>query len=250
MKVLITGASSGIGKQFALTLSNLGYELILVSRNLNELNKLKKQIKTNCMIINLDLSEVNNCFKLYEEVKDIDIDIIINNAGFGVFGNFSETKLEKELEMINVNINAVHILTKLFYKKFKLENKGYILNVSSLAAFQPGPLMAAYYASKSYVYNLSCAIYEEIRRDKSNVRISVLCPGPVKTNFNNVIGIHDSIKGLSSKYVCEYAIKKMYAGKLLIIPGFTNRLVHLFEGFLPLKILLKITYNIQKKKVS
>ena len=108
---------------------------------------------------------------------------MLNNAGFGAFGEFNSTSLEKELDMINVNIKAVHILTKLFLKDFIKKDKGYILNVASIAAFQAGPLMATYYSSKAYVLRLTLSIYEELRRLKSNVKVSVLCPGPVDTNF-------------------------------------------------------------------
>lgn len=249
MKALITGASSGLGKDFAKILSEKGYEIILVSRDQSKLEKVKKELKTDSRIICTDLSNDDNCIQLFNKIKNEDIDIVINNAGFGVFGNFNETLLEREIEMINTNIKAVHILTKLFYEKFIKENKGYILNVSSSAAFQPGPLMATYYASKSYVYNLTCAIYEEARRKKSKVKLSVLCPGPVDTNFNNVANVKFSIKALNSYDVAKYAVDKMFKNKLLIIPGFTIKLAHLFGKFLSVKQISIITYNIQRKKV-
>lgn len=249
MKALITGASSGLGRNFAEILSCKGYDLILVSRDKEKLDNVKKKLNTNIEIIVMDLSIPRNCINLYELVKNENIDIIINNAGFGVFGNFDETSLEKELNLIETNISAVHILTKLFYKKFIKEDKGYILNVSSSAAFEPGPLMAAYYASKSYVYNLTCAIHEEAKRKHSKLRISVLCPGPVNTNFNNVANVQFSVKALESYDVANYALKKMFRNKLLIIPGFTIKLAHFFGKFIPINLLNKITYNIQKKKV-
>ena len=153
MKAIITGASSGIGKDMAYILSNKGYDLFLVSRDKKKLQELKQELKAEITIIPLDLSNVDNCYKLYKKVKDEDIDIIINNAGFGDIGLFNNTDLNNELNMIDLNIKAVHILTKLFYQKFIKSNKGYILNVSSSAAFLPGPLMATYYSTKSYVYN-------------------------------------------------------------------------------------------------
>lgn len=249
MKALITGASSGIGRDFARILAKMNYDLILVARNMKELEKVEKELAVKVELISLDLSVNDNCMKLYEQFENEDIDIIINNAGFGVFGEFSKTNLDRELELINTNVDAVHILTKLFYQKFKKVNKGYILNVASSAAFEPGPLMAAYYASKSYVYNLSCAIYEENRRDKNNIGISVLCPGPVDTNFNNVAGVSFGIKALRSYDVAKYALDKMFKNKLLIIPGFTIKCAHFLGKFVPLKFMLKITYGIQKKKV-
>lgn len=250
MKALITGASSGLGADFARILSSKGYDLILVARRKEKLKELKEELNTNVEIISSDLSSSFNCSRLYNKFKDEEIDIIINNAGFGVFGLFDETKLDKDLDLIDTNIKAVHILTKLFLKNMKDRNKGYILNIASMAAFEPGPLMATYYASKSYVYNLTCAIYEELRTEKSNVNISVLCPGPVNTEFNKVAGVDFGIKALNSRDVANYAIKLMFKKKLVIVPGFTNKLAKLLSKFIPLKIIMRITYKIQKKKVK
>lgn len=250
MKALVTGASSGIGRDFARILASRGYDLILIARNLEELKKVKEQLKVDVKLINLDLSKKENCFELFKQVENEDIDILINNAGFGVFGDFLNTNVDKELEMISTNIQAVHILTKLFYRKFNKVNNGYILNVASSAAFQPGPLMASYYASKSYVYNLTCALYEEIKHNRSNVKISVLCPGPVETNFNNVAGVKFGIKALKSYDVAMYAIKKMFKNKLVIIPGFTIKCAYFFGRFIPIKMIMKITYRIQSQKVK
>lgn len=247
MKALITGASSGIGKEMAIQLSDMGYDLILVARRKNKLEKLKKELNTNVQIVSLDVSSTFNCMKLYNKVKKEDIDIVINNAGFGLFGEFSETNLDKELDMIDTNIKAVHILTKLFLKDFKEKDSGYILNVASSAAFLSGPLMATYYATKGYVLKLTEAIYEELRRDGSNVYIGALCPGPVDTEFNNVANVKFSIKSMSARDVCSYAIDKMFKRKLIIIPGLTVKIVSLAK-LLPRKILLKINYNIQRKK--
>ena len=250
MKAIITGASSGLGKEFAIQLSKLGYDLVLVARRKDKLKEIKQQLETNVEIVCLDLSFPTNCIKLYKKYKKDNIDLFINNAGFGVFGEFDETPLDKELEMIDINIIAVHTLTKLFLQKFKKDNSGHILNVASSAAFQPGPLMSSYYASKAYVYNLSAAIYEELRKDNSNVRISVLCPGPVNTEFNDVAGVKFGVKALESNDVVQYTIKMMQKGKLRIIPGFSMRLLIFLEKFVPYKLLLKITYKIQKKKVK
>ena len=250
MKAIITGASSGLGKEFAIQLSKLGYDLVLVARRKDKLKEIKQQLETNVEIVCLDLSFPTNCIKLYKKYKKENIDLFINNAGFGVFGEFDETPLDKELEMIDTNIIAVHTLTKLFLQKFKKDNSGHILNVASSAAFQPGPLMSSYYASKAYVYNLSAAIYEELRKDNSNVRISVLCPGPVNTEFNDVAGVKFGVKALESNDVVQYTIKMMQKGKLRIIPGFSMRLLIFLEKFVPYKLLLKITYKIQKKKVK
>ena len=248
MRALITGASSGIGKDMAKYLSSKGYDLILVARDKNALKKLKDELSTNVDIIDLDLGNEDNVYKVYKKTKDENIDMLINNAGFGLLGMFNETSIDKELNMIDVNIKAVHILSKLFLSDFIKRDSGYILNVASSAAFQPGPLMATYYSTKSYVYNLTMAMYEELRRLNSNVKISCLCPGPVDTNFNNVANCEFKIKALSSEYVAHYAIDKMLKNKLLIIPGFKIKLAYIFGRLVPNKLKLKITYNIQEKK--
>lgn len=248
MKALITGASSGIGLAFAKSLSEMGYDLILVARNKKKLNEVKESLNTKVEVINLDLSSTFNCMRLYNKVKKEDIDIVINNAGFGIFGKFEETNIDKELDMIDTNIKAVHILTKKFYKDFKDKDRGYILNVASSAAFLPGPLMSSYYASKAYVLRLTEALYAENKHDKSNVYIGCLCPGPVDTNFNNVAGVSFSVKPLSKEEVANYAIKKMFQRKMLIIPGFQMRMAYYFERFLPTKMLMKMCFKIQEAK--
>ena len=248
MKALITGASSGIGKDITKYLSSLGYDVIIVARDIEGLKNVEKEIKTKCKIIDMDLGSKDNCNKLYDMVKKDNIDILINNAGFGTFGEFTETSLDKELNMIDVNITAVHILTKLFLKDFVKRNTGYILNVSSSAAFQAGPLMATYYATKAYVLRLTTAIYEELKKTKSNVHISVLCPGPVKTNFNNVANVKFEIKSVSSEYVAKYCIDEMFKNKLIIIPKFYMKVLIFFSKIAPIKLALKFAYNIQNKK--
>ena len=245
MKALITGASSGIGREMAIYLNQLGYDLIVVARNKDNLYNLQKDINSNIKIYNYDLSNLQNCFKLYEETKEEKINIIINNAGYGLFGSFDEVSLEDELNMIDLNIKSLHILTKLFIND---ENVRYILNVASSAGLtKGGPLMSTYYATKSYVCNYSCALYEELRRKKSNKIISVLCPGPVDTNFNNRANVKFNLKSLSAKYVAKFAIDKMFKKKLIIIPSFSVRLGMAFLRFVPTKTLLKLTYNMQKR---
>ena len=246
MKALITGASSGIGKDIAFNLSERGFDLILVSKTIDD--NLLKKFKTKVKFISCDLSNINEVYKLYEKTKDEEIDILVNTAGFGMHGEFFNSSLDREMEMINLNINAVHVLTKLFLNNFRLKNFGYILNVSSSAAFQSGPLMATYYSTKAYVLRLTTAIYEELRREKSNIGISVLCPGPVDTNFNKVANVKFAIKSVSSKYVADYAVKNMFKKKLIIIPTVYMKMALFFSKFLPTKALLKTTYNIQNKK--
>lgn len=250
MKVLITGASSGIGLDMAKYLAKQNHELILVAREKEKLEEVQKKLKAKVTIIVVDLANEQKVKELYALTKKENIDILINNAGFGDCGYFSETDLNKELDMINTNVKAVHILTKLFLKDMEKKNFGYILNVASSAAFQPGPLMSTYYATKSYVYQLTEGIYYEQKKKKSNVHISVLCPGPIKTNFNNVAGVKFAIKQDKSQDVAEYAIDKMFQKKMLIIPGFKMKCAKFFGRFLSDKLLLKITYKIQRKKVN
>ncbi len=247
MKALIIGASSGLGEQFAKELSYQGYDLILVARRKTRLAKLKKELETNVTVIPMDISSTYNCMDLYNQVKDEEIEILINCAGFGVFNEFIESSLDKELDMIDTNIKGVHILTKLFLQEFTKRNRGYILNVASLAAFFPGPLMASYYASKAYVLRLTEAIYEELKQVKSNVSVSVLCPGPVDTEFSKVAKVNFKLPSLSSEEVVKYATKQMFKRKLIIIPGFKLKLCYYLRFLLPEKIKAKIVYNIQNE---
>lgn len=248
MNVLITGASSGIGRDMARIFHKMGHQLFLVARRENLLEDLKSELDGKPEIISLDLSSEKNCFELYERLKDKNIDILINNAGFGVFGEFDKSSLSRELKLIDVNIRALHILTKKFLSNFEEKNSGYILNVASSAAFLSGPLLSSYYGSKAYVLRLTTAIYEELRRKKSNVYVGVLCPGPVDTEFNQTAGVRFNLKSLKSKDVAEYAIKKMFNKKLIIVPGFSIKMGIFFQRFVPTKLLLKISYNIQRSK--
>ena len=249
MKALITGASNGLGRDFAIKLANMGYDLVLVARSEDKLDHLKNDLKDIVDVKTevMDLSKQENVYKLYDKYKN-KIDLLINNAGFGLFGTFNKTDLDDEINMIDLNVVCLHILTKLFLKEFVSRDSGQILNVASLAAFEPGPLMDTYYATKSYVYNLSMGIYEELRRNKSNVKISVLCPGPTDTGFNDRAKVEFSVKSLSSDYVTSYALKKLKRNKLLIIPNMRMKLAVFGTRFMPRKLLLKVIYNIQERK--
>ncbi|MCI5967189.1 MAG: SDR family oxidoreductase [Tenericutes bacterium] len=250
MKALVTGASSGIGKEIAIYLDKLGYEVILVARNKEKLESVAKTLTHKPKIIVMDLQQVEDIKSLYVLVKNDDIDILVNNAGFGLCGNFTDIELSKELEMIDINIKAVHILTKLFLKDMKRKNRGYILNVASSAAFESGPLMATYYSTKSYIYRLTEAINYELKKEKVNVHVSCLCPGPVDTNFNNVANVKFSVKPLKADYVAKYAVDKMFNNKMLIIPGLKMKLAKFFGRFLSDKALMRMTYRIQRRKIK
>lgn len=248
MKALITGATSGIGMSMARILSKKGWELILTGRNTKILEQLRDELETHTEIITAELSDKKEVFRVYEFCKGKSVDMLVNNAGYGIFGKFDETDLDDELDMINVNITALHILTKLFLRDFKRRNSGIILNVASSAGFITGPLLSSYYASKNYVVRLSMAIAEELRRDRSNVSITLLCPGPVDTNFNNRAGVTFSVKPITPEYAAEYALEKAFAGKLLAIPTLTVQAGVFASRFVPHKLLSAITYNIQRSK--
>ena len=247
MKALITGASSGMGRDMAKILSQKGYDLILVARDEKKLEEVKKQLKTETKIVVMDISNEENCKKIYEENKDIDI--LINNAGFGDCGHFEETSLDKDIQMIHTNIIAYHILTKLYLKEMIKKDSGKILNVASIAGFMPGPLMTTYYSTKNYVVRFSESIGEELRRKKSKVQISILCPGPVDTNFNKVADVEFALKGLSSEYVAKYAINKFFKGKFYIVPGWKIKLARIGAKLAPASFVAKISYNMQKRKI-
>ncbi len=248
MKALITGASSGIGREIALYLSDLGYDIIVVARNERALRDIQREIKTKVEVVAMDLTDRENAWKLHEIYKDEPIEVLVNNAGFGVHGLVTETNLEKDLELIDLNITALHILTKLFLSDMKKRNLGYILNVSSIAGFMPGPLMAEYYASKNFVLSYTKAIYTELKKEGSEVHISALCPGPTKTNFNKVANVDFKMKSYSAEYVAEYGINKMFEEKLVIVPGIKMKLTHMASRILPSKLMSNFAYEIQKRK--
>lgn len=254
MIALVTGASSGIGKDISVKLARKGYDVILVARNINRLEEVKKLVEQNNVkghIIQKDLSDRNKCIELYDEVhsKFSNIDILVNNAGFGLCGNFIENSIDKELSMIDTNIVALHILTKLFLKDMIKQNSGHILNVASIAGFMPGPLMATYYASKNYVVRLTEAIKEELKIKKSNVKLHLLCPGPVNTNFNETAEVKFGLNGVDSEYVAKYTIKKMFKNRFYIFPGIGIRITSIASKFLPTSMMAKMCYNFQKKKI-
>lgn len=248
MKALITGASSGIGKDIARILAARGIDLILVARSQEKLEAFRQELPVSAQIISLDLANEKNCYALYEKCRSQSVDILINNAGFGVFGRFSDSSLTKDLSLIDVNIKAVHILTKLFLKDFLKRDFGYILNVASSAGFSPGPLMAPYYASKAYVLRLSESIYGELKKQKKNVSISVLCPGPVRTEFNRRAGVSFTLHSLSSEEVAKQAVDGMFNKKLHIIPGKFIKGLLFLQRFTPSKLNIRISYHFQHAK--
>ena len=250
---VITGASSGIGVEFAKQLAAHGYNLILVARRKERLIKtaryLSKKFKVKCTVLVKDLSKREECESLFEEIKDYDIEVFINNAGFGVFGAFADTALDSEMDMISVNVSAVHILTKKMVKYFGDKNKGYLLNVASSAGLLPaGPYMSAYYATKAYVVSLTKGIAEELREENKNVYVGALCPGPVETEFNSVAGVSFGSKGISAKECAKTAVDSMFKRKKIIVPGRILKLGTYAAKFVPENLLLKFVSKFQKGK--
>ena len=250
MKALITGASSGIGREMAYYLASLNYDLILVARREDRLKEIKEKVKTNVKIIPLDLEKEENVFKLYDLTKKENIYMLINNAGFGLFGFTDKTDLKREIEMINLNVKALHILTKLFLVDFVKRDSGYILNVGSSAGFLAGPKLNTYYSTKNYVVKYSMAIYEELKHENSNVHISVLCPGPVNTEFNKVAGGHFNVESEQAKKVAKLAVDKTLKKKLIIVPGIGVKLALFLNRFLPYKLSMKFVYMVQDRKTK
>lgn len=220
MIALVTGASSGIGRDIARSLAKHGISLILTARRRDRLSELKHEIinkygvKVKC--ITADLSKEDQVFKLYDAVKKYDVDILINNAGFGVFGKFTETNIERELDMLDVNVKAFHILFKLFLRDFKKRDIGFILNTASESAFCPGPFFSSYYASKAYVMRMTYAVAEELRRSGSHVKVTMLCPGPVATEFSETANVNFAIPPYPSAKLAEHAVREMFGGTTLI----------------------------------
>ncbi len=250
MWALITGASSGLGRDIARELAARGFDLILVARREERLRLLAAELPVACRIIRTDLTDTASVYELYERVRGEDIRIVVNNAGFGLFGEFAQTELADELRMLDVNVRAVHILTKLFLRDMKRKNRGAILNVASTAGFMPGPLMATYYASKNYVLRLTQAIREELRRSGSRVRVCALCPGPVDTEFNQIANVRFTVKALDSRAVAKCAVEGILANRGVIVPGATMKAALALRRFAPEALVTRIVYVLQKSKNS
>ena len=247
----ITGATSGIGMEFARVFASEGYSLILTGRRTERLQALREQLNVECRIITADLAEEARCRSLLDELADAQIDVFINNAGFGAVGSFLETDPDKELSMIKVNDIAMHILFKGVLRKMQAQGHGAILNVASSAGLLPGgPYMAGYYASKAYVVSLTRAVSTELKELGSGVYVACLCPGPVDTEFNSVADVVFSLKGITAAQCVAEALKGMRTRKTVIVPTAKMKLAVFFGRFIPQSLLLRITARQQKKKVS
>lgn len=250
MKCLVTGASSGIGKDMARYLSDLGHHVIMVSKSEERLRKASEEVNNSSFFV-ADLTYEKDVDKLCDFILKEKPQIVINNAGFGAFGFYNEVETQKELDMISVNVVSVHKITKTCLKYMDEYENSYILNVASSAGLMPGgPMLSTYYATKSYVISYTLGIYKELSYLRKNIHVAVLCPGPVDTNFNNIAGGNFSVKALSSGYVAKYAIDKLLKNKMIIVPGFTMKCGIFLSRFVPTKLVLNIAFKIQHKKRS
>lgn len=253
---LITGASGGIGMELAKIHASKGNHLVLVARNLKKLEQLKSEIENehtvNVMLVKKDLSLADAALEVYQEVskQKIQIDYLINNAGFGDYGWFYKTNWEKEQQMINLNITALTQFCKLYLPEMVKRGSGKIMNVASTASFQPGPGMAVYYATKAYVLHFSEALHSEVR--KKGVTVTALCPGATESGFSAAADMEDSklFKGKklpSSAEVARYGYKAMMKGKPVAIHGLMNYLMANSVRFAPRSWVVAMVKGIQAK---
>ena len=249
---VVTGASSGIGAEVARELARRGYSIVLVARRVERLEELAATLPGKSVILAADLSEVGECERVMREVADLPMEVFINNAGFGDCGAFVETSLAKELSMIDVNVRAVHVFTKLAVQRFKEQGGGYVLNVASSAGLFPGgPYMATYYATKAYVTSLTQAVACELSEDPTAglVRVSCLCPGPVDTEFNQVASVEFSLPGITPEYCAHYAVDQLFRGKTVIVPTARMKAAVIAGRLVPRAVAVKIAGYQQKKKL-
>ena len=248
---VITGASSGIGAEFARQLSARGYNLLLVARRADRLEKLSDQLTTVCEIFTADLSKKSECLRLVKALEGRRVDLFINNAGFGVCGSFLETSTEAELSMAKVNVLAMHQLCKFAVQKMQAQGFGTVLNVASSAGLLPGgPYMAGYYATKAYVVSLTRGIAEELREQHSPVYVCALCPGPVDTEFNERADVVFALRGISPELCVEEAMRGMLRRKTIIVPSALMRAATTAQRFMPMALLMPIMAHQQKKKLG
>ncbi len=253
MYAFITGASSGIGLEIAKILVKQ-YDLILVARDEKKLESTRRILqemnqKHNIICYSCDVSNREQCRRCFETFQETDIEIVINGAGFGVYGDFLDTSCQAELDMIDTNVCGAQLIMKYFLKKLVQQGHGYFLNIASSAGYMPGgPKMAGYYASKAYLLSLTRSVAQELKDRGSHVYLGALCPGPVKTAFNLRAGVANDIQGISPQRCGAYAIKQMFRRKQLIIPGFTIWWTYLGSKLVSDSILLKIAGRIQAKK--
>ena len=256
MTALVTGASGGIGEELARLFAADGHDLVLVARSRDKLARLAEELEgkhgVSANVLTADLARAPSPQEIFEETEGagLRVDALVNNAGFGSYGLFAETDLKQELEMLQVNVVALTHLTKLFLPAMLARRRGYVMNVASTAAFQPGPLMAVYYASKAYVLSFSEALSNEC--EGTGVRVSALCPGPTETGFVAAAGMGDSKlfdrAVMDARTVAEAGYRGLLDGKAVVIPGFRNNLLARSIGFFPRGLVTKVVRGIQEKR--
>ena len=253
--VLITGASGGLGLEFAKIFAKNNYDLILVARSSGKLEELKKELESEYSVHTYvcphDLIQEGSADEVYKFAKDnaLNVDVLVNNAGFGDFGDFISRDWQKQQDMLNLNVLALMRLSYLFAADMKERKHGKILNVASIASFQPGPLMSIYYASKAFVLSFSEALSVELK--KSGITVTALCPGPIRTGFEDAAhlsnsGLFKNLKVASAEKVARFGYKKLMKGKVVAIQGFRNRFLVFSTRFAPRSLVRKIVYKIMK----
>lgn len=248
---VITGASSGLGAEFARQLAAQGYELLLVARRADRMQALADTLPTKCGIFPADLSRAEECDRLVRELQGRRVDLFINNAGFGACGPFPSINLDRELDMLEVNVRAVHILTKRMVQKMERQGGGALLNVGSSAGLLPaGPYMATYYATKSYVVSLSRAVAAELHAAGSPVYVGCLCPGPVDTEFNAVAQVQFALPGISAANCVRCALAGIRRRKAIIVPGRGMAAAMALSRLVPVGALIRLTARQQKRKLG
>ncbi len=256
---LITGASAGIGLELARVFARHRHDVVLVARRGERLRDIAAELEAGndvtAHVIVADLAAENGSEALYEEVigRNIVVDYLVNNAGFGTFGPFVETNREQTMDLLRVNIAAVTELTALFLPAMVERQRGRVLNVASAAAFQPGPLMATYYASKAYVLHFSEALNEEL--DGKGVSVTALCPGPVRTEFHHVARMESSglvlnRRLISVEEVAATGYDAMMRGKPFVVPGLASKLLAFSVRFAPRRLVAKVVRRMQEDRGS
>lgn len=241
MYALITGGTNGLGLEMALLLARKGYDLILVSRTEGRLNEIREKCRNvNILYLSHDLSKEEECKKMLSETEDYDIELFINNAGFGDIGSLMNTSLDKEIDMVKTNDIASLILIKSFLIRFIKNNKGRVLSVCSAASFGAAGYMNVYYSTKAFVYSLGHGYHRELKDMKSNVTISMLCPGPIKTGFEERANAKFNIRCQTPQYVAKYTIPRFLKGKLEIVPGMKMKLAHTFSHLVSKRFISKV----------
>ena len=252
---LITGASGGLGLSFVNIFAREGYNLVLVARNGVRLEEIKKEIEgkygVNATVIPCDLTADGGAKTVFDATKQagIHVDVLVNNAGFGDFGEFHKSDLGKQTRMVDLNCTALIELCRLYLPDMITKGEGNILNVDSIASFQPGPLMSVYYATKAFVLSFSQAISRELKG--TGVKVTALCPGPIRTNFDATAdlgesGLFKNLKVWDPDVVAEFGYKNMKRGKAVCICGFVNKIIVFANRFAPRCLVRELVYHLQK----